>query len=120
MISERNLQIYLLGMLRLNFRDWLIAHIPNEVNRGGRRGMLEAARKREMGVVKGYPDIVIHRPGGVSLFVEMKAAKGRVSEAQKEVHERLRALGNEVVVVKTHEEADDLVRRLGGRYGPKA
>lgn len=67
--------------------DYLI-HIPN----GGKRNAREAARLKRMGVRAGIPDYFLHvalletetvsQFGG--LWIELKAEKGRVSEAQSE------------------------------------
>ena len=115
---ERDLQIYLVDLLRLNFPAWVVAHVPNQVNRRGKGGKIEAGVKRREGMLRGYPDLVIHRPGGETLLVEMKSPSGSVPAHQRAVHAQLRDLGFDVRVVKTLEQADALVEELGGRYIP--
>ena len=117
-MTEDDIQIYLLDLLRVNFPDAVVTHIPNEVNRRGRGGVIEAGRKRRLGVLKGFPDILVALPEGRCVFVEMKSPKGRVRPEQRAVIERLRDLGFEAFVVRDHATADELVARLGGRHIP--
>ena len=117
-MTEDDLQIYLLDLLRVNFPKAVITHIPNQVNRRGKGGMIEAGRKRKQGVLKGFPDILVALPEGRCVFIEMKAPKGRVKPEQKAVLERLRDLGFQAEVVRNHETADDLVWRMGGLHVP--
>jgi hypothetical protein len=63
--------------------------IPN----GGKRGLIEAVNLKREGVVAGVPDIHAVR-GGESFYLELKAKKGRLSEAQKAVQKRLRDAGS--------------------------
>ena len=76
MTTEDDIQIYLLDLLRVNFPKAVITHIPNQVNRRGKGGMIEAGRKRKLGVLKGFPDILVALPEGRCVFVEMKAPRG--------------------------------------------
>lgn len=74
---------------------WLYA-IPN----GGDRHPAVAAKLKAEGVKSGVPDLClpVARGGYHALYVEMKAAKGRVSDAQSKWHDALRAQGNAVRV----------------------
>ena len=63
--------------------------IPN----GGRRHAREAARMKGLGVRAGMPDIGICVDGGKALFVELKAPRGVMSDAQKDMARRLTYLG---------------------------
>jgi hypothetical protein len=63
----------------------------------GKLGIAMAGRLRSCGLKPGMPDIMIfHR--GHCLGLELKARKGRVSAAQKEMHEKLRRAGVPVIV----------------------
>lgn len=70
-------------------------------------------RVRELGgqsfkfapVVAGNPDRIVLMPGGVVLFVELKAPGGRLSPVQKLWHKRAAALGTNVVVITGPQEA---------------
>lgn len=63
----------------------------------------------------GYPDRIVMLPGGVLAWAETKKPKGgKVSKLQKFRHEQLRKLGQQVFVVWTKDQADELVARLQG------
>ncbi len=91
--------------------DWL-HHSPN----GGSRHILEAAKFKRMGVKAGFPDLFCYRPMGDwhGLFVELKAAKGRVSEAQKDMLAMLESEGYCVKVCYGFEQAKrEICKYLG-------
>lgn len=54
-------------------------HVPN----GGKRGKIEAARMKGMGVKPGVADCII-LAGGLAIALELKSSKGRLSPKQKE------------------------------------
>lgn len=62
--------------------------------------------------VSGLPDRVVLLPGGRVVWVELKQEHGRLSEIQKKMIERLRALGHEVHVVYGMEQAMALVEEV--------
>lgn len=80
-----------------------VFHIPN----GGSRHPAEAARLKAQGVKAGVPDLCIPvaRCGYHSLYIEMKAAKGRVSGHQREWLDLLNAQGMRAVVCYGAESA---------------
>jgi len=78
---------------------------------GGYRTPVEAAILKSMGVVSGVPDIVIHLHGGKSLFVELKASKGKLTDNQESVHNILKGFGYRVEVI-TAEHPQDAVNQL--------
>jgi len=75
-------------------------HIPNQSTRG---------RQRWGGLMPGAPDLVVVKRGRV-LFLEVKTAKGKVSEKQSEVHDLLRLHGMEVRVVRDIDDITDLIQ----------
>ena len=84
----------------------LLYAIPN----GGFRSARTAVAMKAEGVRRGIPDIHFPCPkadkGLCGMWIEMKATStGRLSAAQKEVHENLRAIGYRVVVAYTAAEA---------------
>ncbi len=88
---------------------YLIYAIPN----GGSRGRSQGATLKAEGVLAGMPDL--HIPE-LRLWIEMKAAGGKVSPVQKAVHERLRAF-DAVVVCYSTQEAIDVVTMVMQTHG---
>lgn len=85
------------GIEQGKIADWLI-HIPN----GGKRNIREAARLKRMGVQAGVSDLLLALPVGKSagLWIELKAPKGRASDAQKAWLERMQRVGYQVALCK--------------------
>ena len=82
---------------------WLY-HIGNE----GKRSAAQAAEAAAMGMNPGVPDLClpVARGGYHALYIELKREKGgRISEAQREWHEGMRAERNCMLVCRTFEEA---------------
>ena len=79
---------------------------------GGYRHPAEAARLKTCGVKKGTPDgLVVWR--GQPVFIELKSERGRLSPAQKSFHGYLRQAGAQVEVVRSLEQLEALLKRLG-------
>ena len=63
--------------------------------------------------VRGWPDRIVLLPSGVLAWVETKRPVGGVlSPAQLVVHEQLRRVGQQVYVVWSQEEVDELLELL--------
>lgn len=86
----------------------LLYHIPN----GGKRNKAEAARFKSMGVKAGVPDLHLPVARGRyhSLYIELKAANGRVSENQTEWLAALNQQGNKAVVCYGWEQAAQAIK----------
>lgn len=80
----------------------------------GRRTLTEQGIAAATGINPGAADIRIFLPGGRLLMAENKTGKGKLSKEQLEAHDEFRALGHEVVVIKTdsEEEATDMLMAL--------
>lgn len=82
--EEHRIQVACVRWFRAQYRDLanLLFAIPN----GGRRDKATAARLKDEGVVAGVADLALLLPskGCHGLFIEMKTAKGRQSESQKQ------------------------------------
>lgn len=92
----------------------LLFHIPN----GGKRDAREAARFKRMGVKPGVPDLFLPVPrrNYHGLFIEMKSAKGRVSDYQKQWFSDLEQQGYAACVCFGFEEAQkDILNYLLGK-----
>lgn len=106
---ERDVQRAVVAFLRRALpAGSVVAAVPNEER--GRAQTKEArarfgqARKMS-GVVSGFPDLIVAIPGRV-LFLELKAPKGVLSDAQRDLHPRIRALGHPVHIVRSIEDAE--------------
>ena len=95
---ERNLQEACVRWFRLAYPKLFIFAVPN----GGSRKQIEAHNMRLSGVVAGVSDLVVIGNGKV-LFVEMKIAKGRQSERQKEFQDIVESLNHKYVVCRSFE-----------------
>jgi VRR-NUC domain len=109
---EDDLQRAVVDTLRLSPGLTVFA-IPN----GGKRNPREAARMKGMGVMPGVADLFIMwdrsypRPG--ILFVELKAPRGRVSEAQAAFAKRCGWHGAPHAICRSVEEVESFLRVLG-------
>lgn len=94
----------------------LLFHIPN----GGSRTEREGAKFKAIGVVSGIPDLMLAVPATDGsqmsmmrrihgLFIEMKADKGKLSEAQIKSHKRLSNAGYDVVVCNSFDAFKELI-----------
>ena len=91
--------------LALPPEDGVAYAIPN----GGKRSKKEAARMKGLGVRAGMPDIgICYR--GRALYVELKAPRGVMSAAQKDMARRLTYCGAPVLLVRSVPELEALLR----------
>ena len=110
---EGGIQITLMEWAMLMENRWpnlkLLFHIPN----GGDRGKAEAGRLKAQGVKAGVPDLMLPVPRGGyhGLFIELKADKGRLSEAQKEWIQELQQQGYAATCCKGLDEAMNTITR---------
>lgn len=87
---------------------WIIHHVANKP-----RSMRQGLREKKLGTVAGWPDIGIFGPsprGSSAWFMEIKAPGGRVSDEQREVHDRLQDAGFSVRIVRSVEDARKAVQ----------
>lgn len=89
--SEDQIQRAVASYLKLALRDseCLWWHVPN----GEYRSPKTAAKLKAFGVRPGVPDISLILPGGYPAFIELKAAKGVLSPAQKAFRDEAIAKG---------------------------
>lgn len=99
---EDVLQEHCVIVFRMKWPDIIIHHSPN----GGKRGALEAMRFQRMGTTAGWPDLQIPVPSGSfhGLFIELKSEKGRLTDKQEAMIEKLRRYGYRVEVCRSVEE----------------
>lgn len=112
--EEENLQIQCVRWFSLQFPKLalLLHHSPN----GGRRTTIEAARFKQMGTRKGFPDLVLLFPNARyhALFIEMKSKKGVQRDSQKAMQSALEQMGYKYEIVRDLTGFMDCIRRYVG------
>lgn len=95
----------------------VVFHVPN----GGKRGRITGSILKGMGVLAGVADLILVTHSKVT-FVELKreirgedgkTTKTYQSPPQKDFQRRVSMLGHEYVVVRTVQEYESLLHRLG-------
>ena len=97
--------------LRMVLPHALVHHSAQGLDLGGPAAARAVAKARRMGMVKGYPDLTVHLPGGATVFFEVKAEGGRPDKDQKAVLGALTDLGFRAAVVRS---VDDCRSCLAG------
>lgn len=112
-MKEADIQRVIVAYLRLSLAPDAIIHATlSEGVRGGRAGIIDGARRKAMGQLAGMPDILIFS-GGRGYCLEVKTATGRLSPAQKLVHEILARQGIPCAVVRNIDEVDRFLASHG-------
>jgi hypothetical protein len=92
--------------------DAIYHHSPNELDMAGEEAARQIAKARNLGTKPGWPDIeIIWR--GRAFFLEVKADKGRQSEAQAAIQVELGLAGAPYEVVRSVTEAELVLIRWG-------
>lgn len=91
--SEHEHQKAFVNWFRLNYKDYIIAAIPN----GGNRNIFEAKRLKDEGVLSGLCDLICILDNNI-VFIEMKKENGKLSAPQKELIPRIEKLGFSVLI----------------------
>lgn len=106
-IDEEAEQEIVMQWARIHYERWpelaLLHHIPN----GGSRSKREGAKLKRMGVLAGVADLHMPVPhsGYHSLYIEMKAADGRLQQSQRNFLHAAAAWGNCCIACFTAEDA---------------
>jgi len=108
--DEAQIQAAIVEWARTVAPDTLIYAVPN----GGLRTPREASLLKWTGVLAGVPDLAIVA-GGRAFFVEVKTAKGRLSDAQREMIGKLESLGAPVAIAKSIDDARAAFAKWGIR-----
>jgi hypothetical protein len=106
--SEHKLQVALIDYLAFALRPELECRaIPN----GEKRHIRVAQRLKNEGVRRGTPDIFICLPEGRIAWLEMKAAKGRLSDDQEAFRDKVLKLGHHWGTAKSVDDALELLTK---------
>ena len=89
----------ILAWLQRVLPDALVHHSANEIGMKGGDVARQIAKAKWNGMMPGWPDLEVLTAQG-PLFLEVKAPGGRTTEAQDAVHDKMRALGYRVAVVR--------------------
>ena len=71
------------------------------------------ARLKRAGTVAGYPHLTLYASDGRVGHLELKAEKGRLSDNQIEVQQRLSGLGHRYAIVKHTDDVLEALRAWG-------
>lgn len=87
----------------------LLFSIPNE----GARSKSNASRMKAEGMTAGVSDLFLAVPyrGNHGLFIEMKTAKGRLSDSQKEFGQAAHMQGYQVEVCRSFDQFREIVTK---------
>jgi hypothetical protein len=85
----------------------LLMAIPN----GGKRSPREAKRMKHEGLTAGAPDMLFCY-NGRAIFLELKTAKGVLSDEQKHIHVQLRRQNMAVHIVRDIEHFKAIINNL--------
>lgn len=100
---------------------WHTIEVSNQAS--GFAAMHRQKRLKARGVRTGWPDICLYwinpdsdgwgRPELKLIFLEVKSAKGKLTEKQEELHEELKKDGHYVYVVRSIDEVKAILNKLG-------
>lgn len=114
--TERQVQRSILKMAGTCFPDVYITAVPNGAHLAGN----DVARFKQMGALKGdglkigFPDLIcLWSPGDGCLIEVKRPKKGKLSDEQKAVHQRLIDLCWPVTTVTSIDEAYTFLRQCG-------
>jgi hypothetical protein len=79
------------------------------------RNAIDGARLKQMGLRAGTPDLCIMTKGFAPIFIELKAPKGRLSDAQRLAADRLVEHGGVIVVCRSLDEVQGTIAAWIGR-----
>jgi hypothetical protein len=113
---ERSVQVSLKRYLEQVLPGCIVAAVKNEHQARSDDKLAVArfhAKRKAEGVRAGFPDMVIVLPAGRTFYIEVKAPKGVLSDAQRELHGRMREMGHLVLVAKSIDALRDGLRAAG-------
>lgn len=89
-----------LDYLRLRFPKAVIHHSPNETSLKGPDVARMIGKQKRMGMVTGFPDLMVLTSGWPFMAFEVKAENGRTTDAQEAVGAAIQAAGGRWAVVR--------------------
>jgi hypothetical protein len=111
-MSEAAIQREIVRTLRFGLPSgWLVVGVSNNP-----RSKITGAIEKGMGLTAGFPDLGIYGDldgSPFAGFLEVKTKTGRVSEAQRDMHDRLQDAGFRVAIVRSTDDALAAARAWG-------
>lgn len=111
-MSEADIQRAIVAYLRTVLPSAIVTHVPNQVERAGTAAMREVKRKKDMGMLPGFPDILILADGR-GYTIEVKAPGGSLGKAQRAVRDVLARQGIPFGVARSIDDARALLAEWG-------
>ena len=111
MTAEDRLQIAVTQLLDYmqHSLKFIWFHVANE---GGIKLPIQVCRKRKaMGVKAGVPDIILIKPGGQVIQIELKTAKGQLNSNQRAWRNRSRELEIPYYICRSIDEVKAIVEK---------
>lgn len=100
--KEAPIQRAIVEYLRTALPEAIIHHAKGEINKRGKGIAIELAMAKRNGALPGFPDLIVLPYATTGpVFFEVKAEGGYPTQAQKEMHARMKALGYRVAVVRS-------------------
>lgn len=109
LISENALQRQIVDWIRIAAPGVVVVAVPN----AARRTVSGRPTNAVAGLTAGVPDLVVIRPRGEVLWLEVKTNVGKVSDAQFAFHSKLMGLDHRVAVVRSLEDVKLAFKTLG-------
>lgn len=98
-MTEDQIQQQIVVYYRNLFKG-LIFSCPN----GGSRNIVEAKKLKATGLLAGVSDLIILKPNGKTIFVEVKTEIGKQSDAQSEFQKKVQDMGFDYYLVRSLQE----------------
>ncbi len=100
-VSESNIQKAVINFLKVKYPSVIAIAPRNE----GKRTFAQTNYEKAIGMLAGAADLILFMPGGGTLHLELKTERGRLSENQKRMRDRLAALGHDYRLAYGFEDA---------------
>ena len=88
-------------------------NLAHHAANGEIRSKATAAKLKRMGVRRGVPDLCVPYGGGRTLWLEIKASRGRASAQQEAFIQRLRDFDHKVAIIRSVEDVKNAFKALG-------
>jgi len=107
---ERALQIHVVNYIRSAFPQVrIVAAVPN----GGSRNPVEGKNLKAMGVLAGFPDLVLYWIGGHGVIEMKRPGKGKVEPHQRAILDTLTSCGVHTAVCNSLPQVEQTLRNWG-------